>query len=426
MALESITTSGGLRIYADTMPDREITAVKVCVGVGSVHESKKNAGISHALEHVVHDSTEFFPDEKALNEYTGQHSMYANAHTNYTQTVYDSIGPYVKPAIKRVGELLYRATFDPRFVPNEIETVKREIYERREDAPTVHGVAADYAYFGLPYGRGIGGRADKLDFSTEQLEGFYKRHYVSSNMALIAVGNVRAEDLLKYVDQYFDDEPSKKPVSKIPAPRSLGAETVGMQMDGYGTAFVRFGVPMDEDFVKKYLENKLVYETAMQAISDLTFLRFRSETGISYDASTYVYDHNSPQAWSIAGDASIDPSKVKKTLTLFKEIFNTPSSDYSKKAIASAIGSSRSGTLSMMDSVEQISDVYVEDIALGIEPVNTRARIQSAHDLDPESIRNAIDEIVEYFGNQTPITHITGPKKSIKLADKIIKLSAIV
>lgn len=425
MALEKITTSSGLNIYVDTMPDREITAIKACVGVGSIHETDATAGISHALEHIVHDSTELFPDEKSLNEFTGMHSLYGNAHTNYTQTVYDSIGPYVKPAIKRVGELLFRATFDPRFVPNELATVTREIYERRENADTVHGVAADYAFFGMPYGRAIGGYPDHLDYSIEELEQFYRRHYVSSNMALVAVGNIRAEDLVNYVNKFFDNSAKKKPISKQPTPHSLGVETVGLQMDGYDTSFVRYGVPMDKAMVKKYLNNKLLYETAMQAMSDLCFLRFRTETGLAYDASTDVYDHNSPKAWAIAGDTNVDPSNIKKARSLFKEIFSTPGSEYSHKAIASAIGTSRSATLSMMDSVEQVSDLYVADLALGIEPTDPRQEVQSIHNLAPEAVRETIDEIVDYFASRVPITQITGPKKAVKLADKIIDLGTV-
>lgn len=425
MALEKITTSEGLRIYVESMPHREITSLKACVGVGSVNESKKNAGISHALEHIVHDSTELFPDEKSLNEFTGIHSLYANAHTNYTQTVYDSIGPYVKPAVKRVGELLFRATFDPQFVPNELSTVNREIYERRENAEMVHGVGADYAFFGMPYGRAIGGHPDQLDFSIEQLKEFYGRHYVPSNMALVAVGNVRIEELLKHVDRFFDHNPSSKPSSKTPAPFNAGVDTVGLRVDGYETASVRYGVPMDKHIVKKYLDNKLLFETAMQAIGELTFLRFRTETGLSYDASTYVFDHNSPKAWSLAGNATVDPGKVKKTRALFQEIFNTTSDEYSDKAIASAIGTSHSATLSMMDSVEQIADIYVEELSLGTEPTDLREQIQAIHDLEPETVRNTIDEIVEYFNNQAPITHITGPKKAVKSADTLIDLATI-
>lgn len=425
MSLEKATTSDGLQVYVDTMPERETAKINVFVGVGSVHEPKKLAGISHALEHCVYISTELFPNEKALNEFTDASSLEIDDDTYYIRTCYGATGPYVEPNMKRLGEVLFRATFKDEYIPNELSTIKREAYELRDDIMRVHDIASDYALFGKPYGRSVIGYSDRIAFTSDQLRDFYKRHYTMSNMAIIAVGNVTMEEIMQGVERYFDASHNVKPVIEQAQPQQSKFATSGLLLPNSEISMVRFGSPLDQPFVQKYLDDKPRYETAMGAISRLCYQRFRIDTGLSYDGTASICDINDPVAWSIAGNATVDPADVGKARSMFRDILSHTSDSYSDAAIASAIGASKGIILGSMDSVESRTELYIQDLEHKVEPVDLREVAKAVRSLSPDGVRAAIDEIVEYINVNPPITHISGPKKAIKSADKIFDLNKI-
>lgn len=420
MSLEKTTTPEGLRVYVDTIPTAETAKINGFVGVGSVHEMDKLAGISHALEHCVHLSTESFPDEQTLNEFTGINSLIANASTGYNSTSYYASGPEIEPNMKRLGEMLFRATFNPAFIPNEMLTITREGYELRDTIDSLHDIASDCALFGKPYGRNIGGYADKIQFTPEQLQEFYRRHYIASNMAIVAVGNVRIEEVLRHIERYFDQSLQEKSPMRLPEPKHSGAKSTGL-LSGTSSATIKVASPMEPSFVEQYLANKPAYEAAIQALSDLCFSRFRTDTGISYDGNASLHDFNEPTAWSIAGNATIDPGKIKKARSIFKDVLSRANDSYSQTAIASAIGGTKAWILSQMDSIEDRTDLYVQNLEHNVEPTDLQNVVNAVRNLSHESVRDAIDKIVEHVGKHPPTAHITGPHQAVRSVDRLFE-----
>lgn len=424
MSLETTTTPEGLRIYVDTIPSAETTKINAFVGVGSVHESDKLAGISHALEHCVHISTKLFPNEQALDEFTGINSLMANADTYYNRTCYYATGPYVEPNMKRLGQILFQPTFDPTYIDNEMLTVAREGQEFRDNIDSLHGVASDLTLFGKPYGRNVGGYADNIDYTSEQLKKFYKHHYTASNMAIVAVGNVSMDEILKYSKKYFEFTHNEKPSVTLPIPKRADTLTTGL-LSGASSAVVRIASPMDSSFVERYMDNKTAYIAGAVAINALCYQHFRTDTGISYDSGFFISDYNSPNAWSLICDATVDPQKINEAKSLINDIFSRTNDNYSDTAIASAIGSTRSDILCKMDSIEDRTELYIQNLEQQIEPIDPRLVADSAYHVQHDSVRLAIDDIVEHIATHPPITHITGPKKAIKSVDKIIEVDEI-
>ena len=423
MVLEKTTTPEGMDIYVDTMPDRQVAKITAFVGVGSVHESDKLAGMSHVLEHCTHLSTEMFPDEEALNEFTGINSLDANADTYYNRTCYYATGPHVEPNMKRLGELLFRATFKEEYIPNELSVVTREAYESRDDIDRLHDVACDYALFGKPYGRSVIGYADRINFSAEQLRKFYDKHYTMSNMALIAVGKVHMEEALQYAEKYFGHSKKERYVANKKSPRQIEAVNTGLLVNESDIAIVRYATPMNTDFAERYLRNKQKYDAAIRAIGGLCYRRFRIDTGLSYDGSVNIYDLNDPVAWSIGGNATVSSDDAENARILFEDIFSRPSSFYGDTAIASAIGQTQGETLGSMDSVVDRMELYIQDLEHQVEARDLGKVAESVQNLSHDDVRGAIDDIVECMNSVQPSTHITGPKKAILSADKLFRIS---
>ncbi|MCA9335097.1 insulinase family protein [Candidatus Saccharibacteria bacterium] len=424
MALEKMVTAEGMKLYVDTMPDRNVSKINVFVGAGSIHESEEQAGISHALEHCVHLSTEKFSNEEALNEFTGIHSLDANADTYYTRTCYYASGPQVEPNLLRLGELLFRATFKEEYIPNELLVVTREAHETRDDISRIHDVACEYSLFGKPYGRSVVGYADKLNYSAQELSEYYDRYYRMSNMALVAVGNVNMDQIASGIDRHFEHERKDTYAKKLSNVKHVSADRTGVFVNDDELAIVRVATPMDRQFANKYLGDKGRYTAAMNAIGALCYKRFRIDTGLSYDGMTHFYDLNDPRAWSIGGNATVDPRSTKKADILLRDVLSHTSDAYSDSAVDSAIGLTIGETITSMDAVADRMELYIQDLEQQVEPVDLDIRSDSVKRLTREGVRLAIDEIVEYIAEHPPKVHITGSKTAIKSVDEVIDITS--
>lgn len=423
MTLER-TTHKGLKIFVDSL-STENSRITARVGVGSLHETEKNAGLSHVLEHCVHIGTKLFKDEEVQLNFTGINALEYNANTSYEDTSYFGIGPYVEPNIQRLGEMLFRATLPKKALKNELKLINQEARENREKMNSIHETASTYALFGKPFGRDIIGYADKLEFSRTEILEFYKKHYVSSNMAIIAVGNVRMEELIEHIDNYFDLSDLAAPVTEVKHPGSPKATMSGLELRAVDNAEVRVATPLDPAFVERFRDNKILFETVTQAMSNYCFKRFRGDTGLAYDAGVDFYDSNSPLAWSIGANAEVAPSNTRKAGKMLLEALSRPGADYTDSSIASAIGNTKSWVLESMDSKDTRTGFYAQALDQHTEPTDLKIIAQTAHSLTIEQVRNGIDEVVEYISKNPPITHVTGPTKAVKHADRIFTTDRI-
>lgn len=426
MALEKTSTESGLRIYVDSIPTAETSNIHVFIGTGSVHESDKVAGISHALEHCVHVSTESFANEAALNRFDGLNSIVSNAETSYNRTVYSSSGPFVEPIVRRMGEILFKATYKPKAIKNEMSVIRREAYSRKDEFENLHDISAYYAAFGKPYGRDIIGYADKLNFSPDQLRNFYNKHYVLSNMAVVAVGNVTIEDIVESIDKNFYDDGRTLSKQKMSKPKCVEVDTTGILQDDSDNALVTVSTPMSSDFIEKYLAEKQKYESAMRAIDMVCNNTLRLEKGLSYDGGIEFRTDNHRNAWCIQGNVTVDPKNVTKARKVFKKVLQNGSKGITNEQIAAALGSRKSAILSLMDSLEGRSDMHLHRLDIGAEPEDLRSVSNSVRNLSITAIREAIDDIARYVSENNSLTHISGSAQAVKNAQLLINPEAIV
>lgn len=420
MTLQKEILESGLRIYVDSIPSAETSNINVFVGTGSVNEPEELAGISHALEHCVHVSTKAFSDETKLNNFDGKNAIVSNAETSYNRTVYISSGPSYKPIIKRMGEILFRATYTPEAIKNEMSVIRREAYSRREDYENLHDVSAFYAAFGKPYGRDVIGYADRLNFTTEQLKDYYDRHYVLSNMAVVAVGNVQIEDIVHSISENFQENKQKVDKVKISEPQCVDADITGLLQEGSDNAIISLTIPLDKNFVKKYIDQKQLYESAMRVIDNECNRVLRLKKGLSYDGGVIFRNDNHKNAWAIQGYVTVDQRNVEKARKVIQDVLSYDERQYTNTQISAAIGSRKSSILSAMDSLEGRSDMHIHRLDHGQEPDDVRTIADSLRNLSNKAIRLAINDISEYISENKSFTHISGGSKAVKKAQFLI------
>ncbi len=176
----------------------DVVALQLWVRTGGRDESPEELGLSHYLEHMLFKGTPTRPPGSidALIEGLGGTS---NAFTSYDYTHYDVVLPaeHLRAGI----ELLADIGVDAAFVPEELESEKKVVFEEMnlvEDDPEkfLGRRLGELAYAPHPYGRPILGTREQIQALTRgRLAAYYRKHYIPRNMVLVVVGAVTAEEV---------------------------------------------------------------------------------------------------------------------------------------------------------------------------------------------------------------------------------------
>ncbi len=190
--------------------------LRLVVNAGSAQQVTPDAGTAHFLEHMLFNGTENFPANELTNslERLGiQFGADTNAFTSYDETVYllgatTADRGTVEVAFDVLAEWAFAATIQPAAVADEIGVVRDEMRQGRESADGMIFDQFEQMYTaGSSYeGFGVLGTAEQIDSTTAPpLRDFYDRWYRPDNMAVIVVGDMSIDSMLKAVTERFAD-----------------------------------------------------------------------------------------------------------------------------------------------------------------------------------------------------------------------------
>jgi predicted Zn-dependent peptidase len=428
MAFETANGVGGIKLYVDTMPDTQTAEIGVFVGAGSIHEPENLAGISHALEHCVHLSTDDFSDRQASRDFAGENSFRANANTYFNRTFYYGNGPEVDPMFYYFGQILFHTKFEPEPVSNEMKVITREAKTGLDEDDTLHITAADYVAFGAPYGRRVIGHHDRLDFSPEELRAYFDTYYQLGNMAVIAVGNVTLEQVTDMTGKYFTE------TNKGSTPFSTAVPTTTVLEHDVRSALVRgasenvryvHSYPLRGELLEAVRSKRPVYEVAMNAISSHCFELLRNGRGISYNGGVYFAAYNNPNAWSIRAHVTTDPESTGIADGVFVEVIEAGGADYDDKKLRAAYGKYRGYLLRALDNVSDRAEVHLSSLEALKVPRDLKRTVDEIRDIDAAAIREAIDDISGYLLATPKVMHKTGRLEHVKDTDIFVDVHSI-
>lgn len=207
--IESVTKStldNGLRIVTENIDSVKSISVGIWVKTGSRHETEKQAGITHFLEHMLFKGTE------KRNAYDIALSMeavggYLNAFTSSEYTCY--YARCVNTELERALDVLSDMVLHPTFPDEEVEKEKKVVIEEMKmyrDSPD------DYLFEefnskifeGHELGRPVIGFEETVSaFTREDLYEYMKERYFPGNLLISVAGNVNHEQVVETVKSYF-------------------------------------------------------------------------------------------------------------------------------------------------------------------------------------------------------------------------------
>lgn len=217
--IEEYKLDNGFRVILAPNDKENKVYVNTVYLTGSLNDPKGKGGLAHLLEHLAFKGTQNVKGDE-FQRRLDQFTLMTNASTDYYATKYINI---VRPEKNALNEILYlesermdKLVLQEKFVPSEIEIVKRE-REIRMDQP--FAVLMDQmlkAAYGNQYlGRlPIGDLPELKSITMNELNQFYRTWYAPNNAVMVISGKFDKTEVLNKVDQYFSPIPART----VPAP----------------------------------------------------------------------------------------------------------------------------------------------------------------------------------------------------------------
>ncbi len=225
----------GLTLHVAPGHTAPVVAVQAWVGVGSADEGPQQAGIAHAVEHMLFKgSTGYGLGELVRAIECGGGEI--NAFTAFDHTVYHAVlgRDHTDAAIHALGDTLLAPRVDPDEIAREREVILEEIRQGSDDpARSVAQSLFATAFVAHPYRRPVIGTAESVkQLGERELIDFFRGYYVADNVTLVVAGDVDPARVRRSVERRFRAMPTGRPARRITVePEQTGPRATAIHRD---------------------------------------------------------------------------------------------------------------------------------------------------------------------------------------------------
>jgi predicted Zn-dependent peptidase len=318
-------------------PRKEIHSVKfkVIVNVGSLDEGRNTNGISHFIEHIVHDGTAELPTWKDIDDYQNEYSGSTNAYTTTDHTQYYGTFPhqYFKEAAFYFSQVVLHPLFKESDVEKERDIIVDEMTRLHDETDyLIYKNVKDQRFTekNSPFSQDVIGTKSLLEkFSQRDINEFYDSYYVPNNIEIYVVGNVDIKEAKDVLTKYFYKNIENRVKAKLPErhfkkkyPSYSQFSINALQKKDINQYYLTVTFPNLEFLLKPESERRIesfvrsVLATGQYSQSVL-WKRLREELGIVYGIGSYNYDLQS-RAISVI-QTSFDKDHLETVLTEIKK-----------------------------------------------------------------------------------------------------------
>ncbi|MCC5933066.1 MAG: insulinase family protein [Candidatus Cyclonatronum sp.] len=218
--IQKTTLPNGLRIVTETIDSVRSLSCGVWVKTGSRHETDRQAGITHFLEHMLFKGTE---NRSAFDIVQTMESVggFLNAFTSLEHTCYYSrcLDSEKERAIDVLSDMVLRSTFPPEEIEKEKKVIIEEMKMYR-DSPEdyIFEIFNGLMFENHPLGRPILGYEHTVNsFAQDALSAYLAQRYNPANTVLSVAGNVTHQEIVDLALRYFTvDSSPYVPVEDLP------------------------------------------------------------------------------------------------------------------------------------------------------------------------------------------------------------------
>lgn len=284
----------GTRVVTERLPHVRSVAVGCWIGTGSRHERLAVAGASHFLEHLLFKGTarrSASEIARSIEEVGGELNAFtAKEHMCFSVRCLDRDLPL---AVDVLADMLTSSTLRRADVDAEREVVLEEIRQHR-DTPDdlVHSLFAGTVFGPHPLAREVLGDDTTIAaLDRPQLQRWYRRQVVPSNLVVSVAGDVAHDDVVSAVDAALAGW-------QAPAPRPVGLHTPGppsaplviRQRPTEQTHVVLGGLGLAREDPRRHAA-QVLNEALGGGMSSRLFEEVRERRGLAYAVYSYLALH---------------------------------------------------------------------------------------------------------------------------------------
>lgn len=313
------TLDNGVRIVAISLPHLESASVSVFVHSGSGHESRRQSGISHFIEHMAFKGTHQRSCQQ-INLDAERLGADVNAHTDKDHTAFHMRGmARDAPAfVAMLGDIVLNSSFPEAELERERQVLVQEYVEDEEDPISTAFKLFDKLCFGahpvaLPV---IGLRGNIGRFTRDDLLGYVESQYVGANLVVGVAGRIDPDRIVASVQDAFG---ALRPgaASAVPAAAHHGG-TGSRAIAGLGQTHIVFGLPIPALADEAHHAYAVAAALFGEGMSSPLLDEIRERRGLAYHVSC------SADVTELAGqfvvEASTSPEHAEEFLVEMKRL----------------------------------------------------------------------------------------------------------
>lgn len=398
MKFQETETRHGSKLYVLPMPHVRSVAVGVLVYAGTRDEYwPKEAGIAHALEHMVFKGNWRLPDSKAIAEEIEACGGSLNAFTCKEMTFFHRVVPdhAFKTAVESLTSQITLPIFRPEDIVSEMKNVTQEI-RMRHDEPTgfCYRRFEELLFEGHPLQKTtLGTEEAVLGFDTAAFEHFHRSYYYPKNYVFIVVGNttladaeaaLNATDLGSVFESRGRNERQTCTVSPVVTRRVFERDIKQAHL----YMGVRIGASMDNE--TKSLD---MFRTMIGGgMSFPLFQEVRDRRGLCYRISASI------TPWTDSGEFSLyigtDPKRLTEAWQCIHEVMARAAEDPAlfEKARNRTIGRNAVDFDNPVQVLRQAAfDILFEDAPKSPREIEDELRAETFADVRDAAVKHVLD-----------------------------------
>lgn len=422
MHYKKTTLKNGLRIITAPMQDMETVTVLVMTATGSRHETRRENGIAHFLEHMLFKGTKSRPTAMDIaRELDGIGAEY-NAFTSKEFTGYYAKVDkrHAMTALDVVSDIFLNAKLEQEEIDRERGTILQEI-NMFEDSPArrVGEYFEHLLYEDAPLGWDIAGPKENIKrFQRFEFVKYMKRGYVAKNVVVGVAGNFHEQSILTEVRKRFHGiAGGKKPIFKE-MKESQRSPGVYMHTKKTDQTHLVIGSRAYDMYHKDRYVVSILAALLGGGMSSRLFFEVRERRGLAYRVSTGVEAYQ--DAGYIATQCGIEHENLEEVIrVILKEYYRiaqeTVGGDELRKAKEYIKGRLSMGLEGSDDVIEYL--VMQETLRNHVTlPDEIAKRVDAVTEKDVARVAKDI------FQNNTLNLALIGPHKNKKKMEKLLRL----
>jgi predicted Zn-dependent peptidase len=402
-------TKQGIPIYAYYIPNAKSVTMTVVVKAGTRNELwPKEAGLAHAMEHIVFRGTEDFSDEKEISFFIEHMGGLLNARTSKESTEYKICVPanYIKKAIYALSQLIRKPLFREKDVKKEMRIVAQELIAYNDSPDELTKIEFIKRIFGKhPLALETAGlKSSILHFSRTDFKRWQRNFYRPENLAFFVIGNFNIGKIKKLFEEYFPENIQSKSCNQLvlaPRPVKIYEHLVSNTKQTY----INFGAMTPGADHPDSLPLNIFDVMISSGMSSPLFQEVRAKRGLAYsvDATNFTYK----EAGFFVAEIETDPHKVKEVIKASLEVIEKSKDSLPLLNITKemAIGQLKISS----DDHEDVLSMAINDFNVFDRVVSIEQKIKEIKAITIQQISQTVEKYL--LDERRRVMVILGPKR---------------